>query len=232
MDPQAAVKPLVLLVGCDGDRTARLQARLETEGMGVSHAPCGIDAHHLVVETVHAVVVLFACGPGDEGLRVLAKARASQAYAEFVVVAYDDAVDGAVAAFRSGAFDYHPGSVSDEILVASIRKAVENSSLHREVARLRRRLHAVTPGGLVGRSRAMEGVFDLMERVAPTSVPVLVTGETGTGKELVSRAIHDLSARRRKGFVPVSCATVPEHIMESLLFGHVRGAFTGAEDTR
>lgn len=232
MEIQAAVKPLVLLVGCDGDRTARLRTCLEMEGMGVSQAHCGADAETAVVDIVHDVVVLFACGTGDDGLRLLAWARAHQAYAEFVVVAYDDSVDGAVAAFRSGAFDYHPRSAKDEILTASVMRAVENSGLHREVARLRRRLHAVTPGGIVGRSRQMDGVFDLMERVAPTAVPVLVTGETGTGKELVSRAIHDLSPRRRKGFVPVSCATVPEHIMESLLFGHVRGAFTGAVDTR
>ncbi len=232
MDSTGLPRPTVLVVGCEPERTSGLCARLETAGTSATVSACGAPAQETIAETIFDVVVLFACAPDEEGLRVLLAARARHAYAPFVVVAHDDSLGGAITAFRTGAFDYHVSTADDEAIVASVRRAIEDVHLHREVAQLRRRLRHVMPGGLVGRSVAIEKVLDLIERVAPTGVSVLVTGETGTGKELVSRAIHDLSPRRRKGFFPVSCATLPEHIMESVLFGHVRGAFTGALETR
>jgi DNA-binding NtrC family response regulator len=181
---------------------------------------------------VYDVVVLFACAPGEEGLRLLARARARHNGAEFIVVSDDGRADTAVQAMQLGAQDYLTLPVHEGEILVSMNRALERGATNREVARLRRQLRDSTHGGIVGRSKALEWVFDLIERAAPTSVSVLVTGETGTGKELVARAIHDLSPRRDRAFVPVSCAAVPDQLIESSLFGHVRGAFTGAVGSR
>jgi DNA-binding NtrC family response regulator len=224
--------PTVLVVDCGGDDCPPVSGMLQAEGFSPSCARCGEPALEALSSDVFDIVVLFSCFPGEQGLRLLAQSRARQIGAEFIVVAEDGRAETAVRAMQLGAMDYLTRPVLGGELIVSVKRAVERSATHREVARLRRQLHAGTRGGIVGRSRGIEQVFDLIERASPTNVTVLVTGETGTGKELVARAIHDFSPRSSQGFVPVSCASVPDQLMESSLFGHVRGAFTGAAGSR
>ena len=205
---------------------------LASGGHEVATSPCREPALDILSEEVFDVVVLCACACGEEGLYVLARAKSRQCSAQFIILADDDACCTAVEAMRMGAFDYLAPPVDGERLLLAIERALEQSSLRREVASLRRRSHERTRGGLVGDSEAMRRVYDLMERVAPTSLTVLVTGETGTGKELVARGIHELSPRSSKPYVPVSCSALPESLLESELFGHLKGSFTGALATR
>ncbi len=207
-------------------------AFLASAGHEVSASPCREPALDVLSDEVFDVVVLSACACGEEGLYVLARAKSQQCCAQFILLAGDAECCTAVEAMRMGAFDYLARPVDGERLLLSVERALEQISLRREVASLRRRSHERTRGGLVGESEAMRRVYDLMERVAPTSLTVLVTGETGTGKELVARGIHELSPRSSRPYVPVSCSALPESLLESELFGHVRGSFTGAVATR
>ena len=232
METRVSSAPHVLVVDCDGIECQRLSDALRNAGYSASGALCGPPAFQALETDIFDVVVLFSCADGHDGLKLLSGARARHSGAEFVVVADDVSADTAVHAMKLGATDYLTRPAHGGEIIAAVKRAMERATTQREVARLRRRVEHHTRGAIVGRSRAIEQVFDLIERAAPTAVSVLVSGETGTGKELVARAVHDLSPRRELGFVPVSCASVPEHLMESSLFGHVRGAFTGAFGSR
>jgi two-component system response regulator AtoC len=225
--------PISVLIVENHDETAPvLQPALETRGYRVSTVRCGDAAIARMGERFFDIVLLCACAPGDLGLRTLVRAREIQSDAQFIVLAHDDSVGTAVRAMSLGAFDYLVAPVNPDEAQVRIRRALEQTQTQREIARLRRAASRSALGGLVGRSPGMRHVFDLIQRVAPLSISALVIGETGTGKELVARAIHDLSPRKRAAFVPVSCAAVPETLLESELFGHTRGSFTGAVTDR
>jgi DNA-binding NtrC family response regulator len=222
----------VLIVENHDETAPVLQPALETRGYRVSTTRCGDPALAAMRERFFDIVLLCACAPGDLGLRTLVRARELQSDAQFIVLAHDDSVGTAVRAMSLGAFDYLVAPVNPDEALVRIRRALEQTATQREVARLRRSASLNALGGLVGHSPGMQRVFDLIQRVAPLNISALVVGETGTGKELVARAIHDLSPRRRAPFVPVSCAAVPETLLESELFGHTRGSFTGAVTDR
>jgi DNA-binding NtrC family response regulator len=229
---QASDLSSVLVVDCNGELCPPVSGMLQDAGYPTACARCGQPAFDALDSDVYDVVVLFPCAPGEEGLKLLSRARARHNGAEFIVVSDDGRADTAVQAMQLGAHDYMTLPVHEGEILVSMKRAQERGATNREMARLRRQLRDSTHGGIVGRSKVLEQVFDLIERAAPTSVSVLVTGETGTGKELIARAIHDLSPRRDRGFVPVSCASVPDQLLESSLFGHVRGAFRGAVGSR
>ncbi|MEJ2206880.1 MAG: sigma-54 dependent transcriptional regulator [Gemmatimonadota bacterium] len=228
----AQYRPRVLVVDCDGVQVETLAGLLAKHGFEPSGAVCGQPAFDALERDVFDLVILFSCAAGAEGLKLLARARARQSAAEFIVVAEDGRADTAVRAMQLGAADYLTRPVDEGEILVSLQRAGERSRMSREMAHLRRKVHESTRGGIVARSGAMEHVLDLVERAAPTNVTVLVTGETGTGKELVARAVHELSLRRERSFVPISCASVPDQLLESSLFGYVRGAFTGAVGSR
>jgi DNA-binding NtrC family response regulator len=175
--------------------------------------------------------------PGMSGEDFLAEmARHEWAPPVILVTGHGD-VSMAVRCLKSGAYDFVEKPFEDDVLLACVARAVEKSALRRESAELRRRLAAVSTDedgrhGLIGRSRAMQDVYDQIDVVARSSAPVLVWGETGTGKELVARAIHDQSPRARGPFVALNAGALPETMLESELFGHARGAFTGADAAR
>jgi DNA-binding NtrC family response regulator len=138
-------------------------------------------------------------------------------------------IDVARAAFKNGAQDYIPKPWDADELIAQIQRAIERSKLKEENVRLRRALKArYQLENIVGKSPALERVFDLVEQIAPTRATVLVTGESGTGKELIAHTIHNRSSRADASFVPVNTGSMPDDLLESILFGHVKGAFTSA----
>jgi two-component system response regulator HydG len=170
---------------------------------------------------------------GLDGMDVLQGLREIDAEVPVVIMTAFGAVDSAVDALQRGAYHYVTKPFKLDVVRVLLERAINERSVRVENEGLRRTVREVVTGGtLIGRSAGIQAVTDLIRKVAATSVPVLVLGETGTGKELVARAIHAESSRRSSPFVAVNCAAVPEALLESEIFGHVRGAFTGATQTR
>jgi two-component system, NtrC family, response regulator AtoC len=186
------------------------------------------------LENWDADVVITDLSMDDmDGIDLCVRIRASRPEVPVIVVTGYGSMDRAVASLRAGAYDFVTKPIDAELLRHSIRRAIEQRSLRREVKRLRNAAsrHAGL-GGMQGESPAMQKLINRVARVAPTNAAVLVIGESGTGKELVARALHAESERREGLFVAVNCAAMTESILESELFGHVRGAFTDARANR
>jgi two-component system response regulator HydG len=171
--------------------------------------------------------------PEMNGEQLCARLLDSSNERPIIVVTGNGSLEGAVAAMRAGAFDFVTKPVDPKLLQAAVARAVKHSSLQNEVKRLRAQADEHAPAGqLIGESAPMRRVQDLIRRVGPSDASVLIWGETGTGKELVARAIHQCSSRRDGPFIAINCAAVPATLLESELFGHSRGAFTDAKQAR
>jgi DNA-binding NtrC family response regulator len=168
--------------------------------------------------------------PGMTGVELLRKAREHDPHLPVLMLTGFPSVDSAVECLKLGAVDYITKPFLPDELLANVGRFLEERRLREENRLLERRVQRYPRGfeDIVGNSQAMQKVFDIIDRVADTDVDVLIQGDTGTGKELVARALHSRSRRKGKRFVPVDCGAIPETLMESELFGHERGAFTGA----
>jgi two-component system, NtrC family, response regulator PilR len=166
--------------------------------------------------------------PDGSGLEVIAGAKARSPSTEVILLTAHGTVENAIAAMRSGAYDFVAKPFDSAELVALVTKALEKQAIVAENARLRAQVDAAVDQELLGKSAAMRAVFDLIDRIARARTTVLITGESGTGKERVARAIHKRSDRNAGPFMVVNCGALPEALMESELFGHEKGAFTGA----
>jgi len=206
---------------------------LERAGYDVSGLPDAESALALIREEEIAVVVSDIQMPAMDGVSLLKIIVAERPETKVLLVTAFASVDTAVDALRHGAFDYLLKPIEFDDLLQKINNLVQYRELRREVLRLRRDLHQrLGFEGIVGESDAIGKVFELIEKVAPTGSTVLVTGESGTGKELVARAVHARSAVADKEFIALNMAAMPDEMVEAQLFGHERGAFTGADRAR
>jgi len=170
--------------------------------------------------------------PEMEGTEFLQRYQAAGGTALVIMISAYGGDEAAIAAIKLGAYDYLPKPFRADEVLLTLRKAAEREQLKTQVARLTAELARWTDREVIAVSPVMRGVVELASRVAPHATTVLITGESGVGKEVLARAIHRLSPRNAGRFVAVNCAAIPEHLLESELFGHVRGAFTGATADR
>ncbi len=207
-----------------------LQQDLAKEDYEVITAESGEEALRLTEEQTPDLVLLDIHLPGIDGIRVLEKLKGANPELPVIMITAFGMVETAVAAMKLGAFDYIAKPFNLDDVRLTVRKATENARLKSEVARLRREKHR--GGGfeaIVGRSSRMREVLDLATKVAASSATtVLLQGESGTGKDLLAKSIHLASARADRPYMDINCASIPENLLESELFGHERGAFTDA----
>lgn len=223
----------VLLIDDDASLRRVTEYSLHSAGFHVLSAGDGKQGLAAFRADFPKVVITDIQMPGLSGYDVLRQVKAERPETLVIVVTAFSSVEKAVEAMKQGAYDYLAKPFSRDELVMLVEKAFNLLGLQQENQRLREVLeHHIDFSHMVGNSDVMQSVMEVIKRVAPTDASVLITGESGTGKELIARAIHQGGARSKEPFVAINCAAIPATLLESELFGHVRGAFTGAVSDR
>jgi DNA-binding NtrC family response regulator len=219
-----------LLIADDERHVAEgLQAILSEQGFVVETATDGEEAWQKVQSGEFGLVLADLKMPGMDGLELFARMREQGLDSEIIIITGKGSVDSAVEAMRNGAYDYLEKPLDLERLKALIPKALDKYQVKTANRQLQKRLESLTRyGDMIGQSEEMRQIFNIIEVVAPSHASVLIVGESGTGKELVARAIHQKSNRRKGPFIALNCGAFPREILENELFGHEKGAFTGA----
>jgi two-component system, NtrC family, nitrogen regulation response regulator NtrX len=220
------MKPSILVVDDEPGVRSSLTGVLRDEGYSVESVPSGEACLERLARCAVDLILLDVWLPGMDGLATLARLRERQVDAQIVLISGHGNIESAVKAIKMGAFDFVEKPLSLDKTLLVVRNALRQHRLEAENRALRARVDRTQT--MVGESAAMGQLREQVAMAAPTNGRVLIYGENGTGKELVARTVHALSRRRTGTFVEVNCAAIPEELIESELFGHVRGAFTGA----
>lgn len=226
--------PPLILVAEDEDLMRAIISRLlEAEGYRVASVASAEEALEKFAAEDVAVMLTDIRMAGMDGLTLLDRIKDVDDEALVIVMTAYSSVDSAVAALRKGAYDYITKPFVNEDLLQSVKNAIRQRELFRENRQLRRELdRRYSFAEIIGTSEALQSVFRLVEKVAATNTNILIQGESGTGKELIARAIHHNSPRAQRPFVAINCGALPETLLEAELFGHMKGAFTGAVASR
>ncbi|HIJ79978.1 MAG: sigma-54 dependent transcriptional regulator [Desulfobulbaceae bacterium] len=219
----------ILIVDDEPNYLVVMSELLREEGFEVFTAVNGQEAFTTVLDTDLDLIITDMRMPVMDGLQLLKKVKAHNPNLPIIMVTAFGEVEMAVAAMKAGAVNYLTKPFNNDELVLNARKAIENYAVLKENIRLRDEMRFRTSyANMIGKNKKMQEIYNLIEKVAPTSTSVLITGESGTGKELVARAIHFHSTRENGPCISLNCAGLPETLLESELFGHEKGAFTGA----
>ncbi|MDP9191820.1 MAG: sigma-54 dependent transcriptional regulator [Acidobacteriota bacterium] len=210
-----------------------LEVVLRREGFDVVSAASGEEALSMLDGEEVDLAILDVMLPGISGIDTLRAMRISNPHLPVIVITASSSIDGAIEAMKHGAFHYIPKPFKNDEVVLTVNKALEQRRLSRENERLKSELSdKYSYANIIGKSEIMRKVFDLIRQAAPSRSNILIQGESGTGKELVAKAIHHASPRARNAFVTVNSGSLPPELLESSLFGHLKGAFTGAIATK
>jgi len=226
----------VLIVEDEAHARTGLTELVASWGFRTECAADGAEGWERVQQWSPGIVVTDLKMPRMDGMELLGRIKESQPQIVVVMLTAQGSIESAVEAMRTGAYDYIPKPVDPArlrtVLQSANRQREDNVATEMQVPARRAAADTGRLGSLVGSSPQMQSIYRIIESVAPSNVSVLVTGESGTGKELVARCLHELSSRRNKPFVAVNCAAIPETLIESEIFGHEKGAFTGAIERR
>lgn len=222
----------VLVVDDEPSNVASIEKIFQREGMRTFGADSAKSALEVVRRHRVQVVLTDLMMPGTNGLELLRAIQEVAPETEVVLMTAYGTVETAVQAMREGAYDFVEKPLKRMTIVKSVRKAAERHRLVAENRSLRQEIRLLKHRQIVGQSPVLRRVLDTANQAAPSTATVLILGESGTGKELIARSIHEKSTRHARPFVAVNCAAIPETILESELFGHERGAFTGATGRR
>ena len=222
----------LLLVEDDNAMREMLESLFRQEGYVVSEASSATAALALVRETDFDVVLSDIKMPGKSGLELVGELRELRPDTPVVLMTAFGSIDTAVDAMRAGAFGYTTKPFQPEEVIRTVKRALDRRAVEDTNRKLRGTGQTSTFKELIGDSPSMRSVFSIIRRAAHVDASVLITGESGTGKEVVARTLHHHGRRAQKSFLPINCTAIPEGLLESELFGHVRGAFTGAVATK
>jgi DNA-binding NtrC family response regulator len=223
----------ILIVDDDAAMRQMLESLFREQGYAVSQADSADAALECAREREFDAVLSDIKMPGKSGVEMVGELRDIRPDTPVVLMTAFGSIDSAVEAMRAGAFDYITKPFEPEAVLLTLERAVERRVLEEENRRLRRAVDRTSAlGDLIGASPAMRDIFAMIRKVAHSRSSVLITGESGTGKEVVARTLHYCGARAHKPFIPINCTAIPEGLLESELFGHVRGAFTGAHASK
>ncbi|QSE72797.1 sigma-54-dependent Fis family transcriptional regulator [Aeromonas media] len=228
----AKSKPRVLLVEDTRSLAVVYEQYLVQDGYEVLLADCGQQALAQLLASPPPVVLLDLELPDMSGMAILQQITEQQLPCSVVVITAHGSVDVAVEAMRCGAFDFLTKPFDGKRLCATARNAYKHQQLSSLVAQYRENFERSSFAGFIGASMAMQAVYRIIESAAPSKATVFITGESGTGKEVCAEAIHQCSPRRDQPFIALNCAAIPHDLMESEIFGHVKGSFTGAQGDR
>lgn len=223
------MKP-VLIIDDEREICDSISMILEYEGYTVDSTTSASEGLKKFSEQDFSAVLLDIQMPEMNGFEVLKKIKEIKPSASVIIISAHGSVENAIKATKLGAFDFLEKPIDRDKLLISVRNATEQATLKEENEEIKKTF--VGEGEILGKSKAIQKILELIEKVAPLETRVLITGENGTGKELVARAIHKKSERRDKPFIEVNCAAIPNELIESELFGHEKGSFTGAVSQR
>jgi len=225
------MKPSVLVVDDEEDIRISLSGILEDEGYEVSLCSSGEEALKILKDNEPDILLLDIWLTGKDGIEILDFVQHDYSQVPVIMISGHGNIELAVKTIKKGAFDFIEKPLSLEKVVVTVNKALEFKRLQQENLDLRSRIKVDYIQNLSGNSQAIKELREQIEKVAPTDAWVLITGDNGTGKEIVARSLHKRSKRANKPMIAVNCAAIPEELIESELFGHEKGSFTGAEKT-